>query len=67
MSGIGTNIDETGTLIREGAAFLLRRDVGGHFWLELQRVPVNVVEKRVRVIGTIIADGLVTVDGIGPT
>jgi hypothetical protein len=66
MSAIGTQIIETGTLVREGAAFVLRRDVGGHFRLELSRVPVNNVEKRVRVTGTIVAEDLVSVDGVAP-
>jgi hypothetical protein len=66
MIPIGTRIEETGTLVRDGAAFVLRRDAGGRFQLELQRVPVNDVEKRVRVVGIVIADGLVSVDGVAP-
>jgi hypothetical protein len=30
---IGTRIDETGTLIRDGGAFYLRRDLGGRYEL----------------------------------
>jgi len=65
MPGIGSRIDETGTLIREGGGFFLRRDSGGRYSLELNRVPVDHVEKRVRVIGTLVAEGLVSVDGVG--
>ena len=61
---IGSRIEETGTLVREGGAFALRRDFGGLYLLELQRVPVDHVEKRVRVIGTLVSDDLVSVDGI---
>jgi hypothetical protein len=66
MTTIGNTIDETGTLIREGGAFVLRRDAGGRYELQLRRVPVDYVEKRVRVIGTLIADGLVSAEGVGP-
>jgi len=60
----GARIDETGTLVRDGGAFALRRDGGGRYLLELQRVPVDHVEKRARVVGTLIGDGLVSVDGV---
>jgi len=59
-------IDETGTLVRDGAGFALRRDAGGRYRLDLRRVPVDHVEKRVRIVGTLVADGLVEVDGVGP-
>lgn len=64
MTSIGTRIDETGALIREGGGFLLRRDLGGRWKLDLHRVPVEHVEKRVRVVGVVVADDLVDVDGI---
>lgn len=64
MNKIGSKIDETGTLIREGAGFALRRDVGGRFRLDLHRVPVDEVEKRVRIRGVLVADDLVDVDGV---
>jgi hypothetical protein len=66
MTIIGTRIDETGTLIRDGAGFLLRRDAGGRYALDLHRVPVDSVEKRVRITGVLVADGLVDVDGVAP-
>jgi hypothetical protein len=64
MNKIGSKIDETGTLIREGASFALRRDAGGRFRLDLHRVPVDEVEKRVRIRGVLVADNLVDVDGV---
>lgn len=66
MTAIGTRIDEAGTLIRDGGAFFLRRDAGGRYQLELPRTPVDLVEKRVRVIGTLVADDLVSADGVAP-
>ena len=61
---IGTRVDETGILLRDGGAFYLRRDAGGRYQLELQRTPVDLVEKRVRVVGTIVGADLVSADGV---
>lgn len=66
MSAIGQRIDETGTLLREAGGFALRRDAGGRWKLDLHRVPVDHIEKRVRVTGVIVAEGLVDVDGVAP-
>ena len=66
MTGIGDSIDETGTLVREGSTFILERDLGGHYVLELQRVPVDHVAKRVRVVGILVADRLVSSNAVGP-
>jgi hypothetical protein len=66
MTTIGTRIDETGTLIRDGGAFYLRRDLGGRYELELQRTPVDLVEKRVRLVGTLVASAIVAADGVAP-
>jgi hypothetical protein len=66
MTTIGTRIDETGTLIRDSGAFYLRRDLGGRYELELQRTPVDLVEKRVRLVGTLVASAIVAADGVAP-
>ena len=63
---IGARIDETGTIIRDGGGFALRRDAGGRYRLDLHRVPVDHLEKRVKITGTLVADGLVDVDGVAP-
>lgn len=63
---VGKRIDEVGTLVRDGGAFYLRRDEGGRYELELQRTPVDLVDKRVRVIGTIVGPDLVNADGVAP-
>lgn len=57
-------IDETGTLVRDGGGFALRRDAGGLYRLELSRTPVDHVEKHVRLIGVLVDDGLVHVEGV---
>ena len=66
MTAVGERIEETGTLVREGSTFILNRDAGGYYILELQRVPIDYVAKRVRVIGVLVAAGLVSADGVGP-
>lgn len=66
MNAIGTRVDETGTLLREASGFVLRRDLGGRWKLDLHRIPVDHIEKRVRITGTFVGDGLVDVDGVSP-
>ena len=66
MKVIGTRVDETGILIRDGGAFYMRRDVGGRYQLELQRTPVDSVEKRVRLVGTLVGVDLVSADSVSP-
>jgi len=66
VTRIGSLVDETGTLLRDGGAFYLRRDLGGRYQLELHRTPVDLVEKRVRLVGTLTGAELVSVDGVAP-
>jgi hypothetical protein len=66
MTMIGSRVDETGMLIRDGGAFYLRRDLGGRYELELRRTPVDLVEKRVRLVGTLVGIDLVNADGVAP-
>ncbi len=54
-----------GMLLREGAGFALKSDSGRTYHLDLHRTPVDHVEKRVRVIGRILA-GIVEVEGVQP-
>ena len=66
MQAIGSPIEETGTLIRKGEHFVLRRDVGGRYRLDLHRVTVGNIEKRVRITGVLVADGLIDVESLTP-
>ena len=66
MSAIGSRVDETGTLIRDGEGFVLRRDVGGRWKLDLHRVSVAHVKNRVRISGIIVAKDLIDVDALAP-
>lgn len=61
MAGIGTRIDETGTLVRDAEGLAFRRDVGGRYRLDLHRTPINEDEKRIRIVGILVADGVVDV------
>ncbi|MDD1450086.1 DUF5818 domain-containing protein [Sphingomonas sp. H160509] len=66
MVAIGSRINEIGILVRDGGTFYLRRDVGGRYELELHRTPVDLVEKRVQLIGTLVGPDLVNADGVAP-
>jgi hypothetical protein len=59
-------VEETGTLLREGGGFVLQRDLGGRWPLDLSRVPVDLVGKRVRIVGVETAAGRVDVEGVRP-
>lgn len=64
-AAIGTRIDETGALLRNGGAFYLRRDAGGRYRLELHCTPIDLVE-RVRLVETLVGTDLVNADGMAP-
>ncbi len=66
MVAIGTRINGEGALVCDGGAFYLRNDVGGRYELELHRTPVDLVEKRVRLIGALVGPDLVNADGVAP-
>ena len=66
MSAIGTRVEETGTLLRDGDAHVLRRDAGGRWTLDLHRVGTDLFDKRVRLMGVIVEEGLVDVMAIEP-
>ena len=61
---IGQRVEENGTLVRDGGAFYLRRDMGGQFTLNLRRTPIDEVEKRVRLVGVYTGTGFVDVEGV---
>jgi hypothetical protein len=66
MAEIGDHIEMTGTLIRDGAGFALRVERGAIYHLQLHRVPVDHVEKTVRVAGTLIEPRLIEAEGVAP-
>ena len=64
MAEIGDRILMEGTLIRDGAGFALRAERGTIYHLQLHRVPVDHVEKRVKVAGTLIGEQLIEAEGV---
>lgn len=66
MAQVGDPVSMEGTLVRDGAGFALRGPRGILYHLQLHRVPVDHVEKRVRVAGTLIGDYLIEADGVAP-
>jgi len=61
---IGTRFEETGMLLQEPDGFILRRDLGGRWRLDLHRVGTRPAGARVRVTGTIVDKDLVDVDDL---
>jgi hypothetical protein len=61
---IGASIDQTGRLLRDGGGFLFRSDEGHTWRLALHRVPIDHIEKRVRLQGFYAGDGVVDVEGV---
>ncbi|USI73840.1 DUF5818 domain-containing protein [Sphingomonas morindae] len=62
----GDSFVDSGTLVREAGGFVLRRDSGGAVLLELNRLPVDHVEKKVFVTGIYVEAGRVEVRALRP-
>ena len=62
----GDRVEEAGVLARDGGGFVLRCDRGGTLRLVLPRVPVDRIEKRVRIAGVVAAGGAIEVEAIAP-
>lgn len=59
-------MDVTGTLVRDEGGFVLRCDGKLSYHLQLRRVPVDEVEKQVRVTGRLVGEHLIEADGVAP-
>lgn len=64
IATIGASVDQTGRLLRDGGGFLFRSDEGRTWRLVLHRVPVDHIEKRVRLKGVYAGDGVIDVEGV---
>lgn len=64
MTTAGTRIDEIRVLIQDGNKFYLRRDIGGRYLLELNRLPGDLLKTRVHLIGTLVGTMLVNAEGV---
>ena len=60
----GSPVDVTGTLVRDEGGFVLLCEGKLTYHLQLHRVPVDEVEKQVRVTGRLIGDHLIEADGV---
>jgi hypothetical protein len=66
MTQAGDPIEIEGTLVRDGAGFALRGERGVLYHLQLHRVPVDHVEKLVRVTGVLVSERLIEAEGVAP-
>jgi len=57
---------ELGSLVAKSGCYALRCDDGAEFWLEMDRIPLHLLDHRVRVEGARYAPNLISVDAIGP-
>ena len=64
MTATGESIELSGTLIRDGGGFAVRVERGVLFHLQLHRVPVDQVEKRVKIKGFLIEERLIEVESL---
>ena len=67
MSKIGSRIDERGIIVRDGDQFIFRRESGGRWLLEPDRVDDAHAGQMITMRGVIVGEGLVTVETIVPS
>jgi hypothetical protein len=58
--------EAVGTLIFKDHCYALRSADGAETWLELDRIPTDLVDRVVRVEGALYAETLISVNRIGP-
>lgn len=66
MTDIESQITLVGTLMRDNAGFMLRADGGLRYHLQLHRVPVDHIQKRVRITGRLIGEQLIEAESVAP-
>ncbi len=64
MPEYGDRVELIGTLVRDEGGFALSCEGGKFYRLQLPRVPVDEVEKRVRVIGRLLQTDVIEVEGV---
>ena len=63
MAKVGTRIDESGTLVREGDRLLFRRELGGRWHLDDDAPErILILGRPGRLIGTVISEGTVALE-----
>lgn len=58
--------NEIGTLVGKGECYALRCADGIEMWLELDRIPMHLIDQRVRITGLRYSLDFISVEGIGP-
>lgn len=58
--------NETGQFIMKEHCYTLLRSDGTQFWLEMDRVPMSLIDQPVRVEGSLYPQNLICVDLIAP-
>lgn len=57
---------ERGEFVTKAGCYALRRPDGAEFWLELDRIPMHLIDQPVQVEGTRFPPDLIAVTAIGP-
>ncbi|MEO8724173.1 MAG: DUF5818 domain-containing protein [Sphingobium sp.] len=57
---------ETGLFVMKDYCYTLLRQDGTQFWLELDRIPMDLVDRPVRIRGSLYDKNLICVDMIAP-
>ena len=61
-SGLRSRCSESGRLICKDYGYALRRNDGPDIWLEMERIPLDLLERRVTVGGQRFAENFICVD-----
>jgi hypothetical protein len=56
----------TGSFVSKGGCFALRTADGREVWLDIDPVPLHMLDEEVEITGRAVGDGLVWVQTIGP-
>ena len=62
---IHSSCRETGSFVAKGGCYALRRDDGAEFWLEMDRIPLHLLDRQVLIEGERYSN-LICVEVIGP-
>ncbi|WP_083276851.1 DUF5818 domain-containing protein [Sphingobium phenoxybenzoativorans] len=66
MGAANAHMELYGWLHRDEGGFILKADGGAVWRLVLHRVPVDHIEKRVRITGFDAGDGVIDAEGVSP-
>ena len=64
MDSPDADLVRLGTLVRDSGGFVLEADDGTRYRLQLPRVPVDLVQKRVRVAGMLAGEKEIVAEGV---